>query len=427
MTSSAIRIVVAHHKSLEFRCLSGDPWVYNKSGKPLSGCKDIPIENEGREGLVYLRHIIENYNQLAIKTIFVQDDFLQHQPSLEGFYKQIQTNDGFHQFSCTWRADDPKGFNKREVVNGSVDCSTITNPRAIAEFCQRFGVRLPERYTTETCSFFLASDKVLRSIPKEKYQAIYQWLKEDINNEFVFEHCYKLLFMKEFKPHILIRTYEGDKDWLPYCLTSLINHAPDVPITVVAPRGHNIGVEFTPVDPAHHDGYIDQQYTKLRANLYVPEDTTHVVHMDSDCIMLRDLGGVFCEGKPIMLKTPWEMIDNQGKLWHAVTQKYIGFSPQFEYMRRHPFVYPIGIYQRLYDHLAEVNGPWEDWFPKIEGRLFSEFNLLGAYAATFMEDQFHWINTATDPLPELVVKQGWSWGGLDAVREEWNNLIAIRE
>ena len=420
----ATRIVVSYHSSLEFRCLSGDLWVYNKSGKPISGFKNIKIKNEGREGSVYLRHIIENYDQLAPTTVFVQDDFLQHQPSVEGFYEQIQNNSGLHQFPCTWRTDDPNGISKREVVNGSVDCSTITNPNAIAEFCQRFDIRLPERYTTETCSFFLASDKMLRSVPKEKYEAIYQWLKEDINNEFVFEHCYKLIFMKEFKPHYLIRTYEKDRDWLMYCLASIRKWEPDIPITAVAPVGHNVGCPVTHVEPQNPNGYIDQQYTKLNAHLYVPPETTHVIHVDSDCMMIGKLSGMFVDGRPLMLKTPYSQLDDQAKIWQGVTAHYVGFNPDYEYMRRMPLVYPIGIYAKVRDYLANLHGPWEEWFPKIEGRRLSEFNILGAYAERFMPEEFHWIDTSKEDLPPLVARQGWSWGGLDAVREEWKGLMA---
>ena len=423
MISSSTRIVIAHHKSLEFRCLSGDLWAYNKSGGLLSGCRDIPIENEGREGLVYLRHIIENYDQLAHKTVFIQDDFFQHQPSIEKFYEQIQNNDGFYQIPCTWRVDDPSGFTKREVVNGSVDCSTIANPNAIAEFCQRFGVRLPERYTTETCSFFLASDKVLRSVPKEKYKAIYQWLKEDINNEFVFEHCYKLLFMKEFKPHYLIRTYEKDRDWLMYCLASIRKWEPDIPITAVAPVGHDVGCPVTYVQPMNPDGYIDQQYTKLNADLYVPSTTTHVIHMDSDCMMTGRLSGMFVDGKPMMLKTPYSELDDQAKVWQGGTAHFMGFNPDYEYMRRMPLVYPIGIYAKARDYLTERLGPWDEWFPNIEGHKLSEFNILGAYAEKFMPEEFHWIDTSKEELPPLVARQGWSWGGLDAVRAEWKAIL----
>jgi hypothetical protein len=130
------------------------------------------------------------------------------------------------------------------------------------------------------------------------------------------------------------------------------------------------------------------------------------------------------DGKPMMLKTPYDQLDDQAKVWQSVTANYMGFNPDYEYMRRMPLVYPIDIYAKVRDYLTERHGPWEDWFPKIEGRKLSEFNILGAYAERFMPEEFHWIDTSKEELPPLVARQGWSWGGLDAVRAEWKALMA---
>jgi len=222
-------------------------------------------------------------------------------------------------------------------------------------------------------------------------------------------------------PHILIRTYEKDRDWLVYCLKSIKKHNPEIGVTVVAPEGHDVGYPTTHVQPVHQDGYIDQQYTKLRAVAYVPEDATHVIHIDSDCLVIGDLMDTFIDGKPIMLKTPWELVGG-GKIWREPTRKYLGFDPKFEYMRRMPLVYPTRIYNDLTIHLEKIHGPIGSWFHNVQ-RL-SEFNLLGAYADRFMPEEFHWIDTSKEPLPPLVVKQGWSWGGFAAMKDEWDALYS---
>ena len=209
-----------------------------------------------------------------------------------------------------------------------------------------------------------------------------------------------------------------------YCLASIRKWEPDIPITAVAPVGHNVGCPVIHVEPQNPDGYIDQQYTKLNAHLYVPPDTTHVIHMDSDCMMIGRLSGMFADGKPMLLKTPYSQLDDQAKVWQGVTAHFMGFESEFEYMRRMPLAYPIGIYAKVRDYLTERHGPWEEWFPKIEGRRLSEFNILGAYAERFMPEEFHWIDTSKEDLPPLVARQGWSWGGLDAVRNEWKQLMA---
>jgi len=224
------------------------------------------------------------------------------------------------------------------------------------------------------------------------------------------------------KPHILIRSYNKDRDWLDYCLKSINKHNPELGLTIVIPEGHDVGHPAIQVPPVHQDGYVDQQHTKLRAVAYVPEDATHVMHIDSDCLVVGNLMDLFIDGKPLMLKTPWELIDKDASVWREVTAHYMGFDPEFEYMRRMPLVYPARIYNDLTIYLEKLHGSMGDWFYKIEGRRLSEFNLLGAYADKFMNDEFHWINTATDPLPPLTVKQGWSWGGFTAMKDEWDRL-----
>jgi len=222
------------------------------------------------------------------------------------------------------------------------------------------------------------------------------------------------------KPHILIRTYNKDREWLDYCLKSIKKHNPELGLTVVAPEGHDMGCECIHVAPVHQDGYIDQQHTKLRAVAFVPEEATHVIHIDSDCLVIGNLMDLFIDGKPIMLKTPWNLI-GQAQFWREITREHAGFDPEFEYMRRHPLIYPSKIYNELAIYLEKIHGcPWDQWFPKI--KKLSEFNLLGAYADRFMPEEFHWLDTSKDPLPPEKVHQGWSWGGFAAMKDEWDRL-----
>lgn len=221
------------------------------------------------------------------------------------------------------------------------------------------------------------------------------------------------------KPHILIRTYNKDREWLEYCLKSIKKHNPELGVTIVAPEGHDVGYPAIQVPPVHQDGYIDQQHTKLRAVAFVPKDTTHVIHIDSDCLVIGNLMDLFIDGKPLLLKTPWEMIDS-ATIWREPTRELIGFDPPFEYMRRHPFVYPLKIYNELGVHLEKLHGDWGQWFYKLTK--LSEFNLIGAFAERYMPEEFHWLDTSKDPLPPLKVKQGWSWGGFAAMKDEWDKL-----
>lgn len=207
-----------------------------------------------------------------------------------------------------------------------------------------------------------------------------------------------------------------------YCLRSLKKWEPETPVTIVAPETHYIGHPATRVTPAHWDGYVDQQDTKLKADLFVPATATHVVHMDSDCILTGKLSGLFESGKPILLKTPYDKIEDDSRVWREITAHYMGFDPEYEYMRRMPLAYPLSIYKKVREYLIGRLGPWGSWFPGIQNRRISEFNILGAYAERFMPEEFHWVNTESDPLPGAVARQAWSWGGLACVAEEWERL-----
>lgn len=227
------------------------------------------------------------------------------------------------------------------------------------------------------------------------------------------------------KPHLFLRTYKGDRDWLPYLFRSIAKHAPDVGITVVAPKGHDVGVavDFA-VNPVHGDGYVDQQYSKLMADTMVPKDTTHVVHIDSDCLLISGLDKLFTEGKPNLVHAPWDQVGD-AKCWKGITDELLGFEAPFEFMRRMPLAYPIGAYARLRAHLAQKHGfPLSRIMGDIPGRHVSEFNLLGSFCWREHHDEFNWIEYPREPLPHLVAMQGWSWGGVEKARDEWEALLA---
>jgi hypothetical protein len=230
---------------------------------------------------------------------------------------------------------------------------------------------------------------------------------------------------------IFIRTYAKDADWLHYCLTSCRRVSPESPIIVVCPKdsheaihplAQEFGAAYDTLNPLHEDGYMDQQYTKLHADQWV--HTEYVVHLDSDCVMLRPAADLFFNGLPTMIKTPWEDLGPDA-VWRDITREVVGFDPPFEFMRRQPLVYPRSVYALFRAYLSSNHGgTLAQWFAGLSGRRFSEFNALGAFCHAFLPESFHWVNTATDPLPAQVARQGWSWGGLVKVRKEWDQLVS---
>jgi len=228
-------------------------------------------------------------------------------------------------------------------------------------------------------------------------------------------------------PVIFIRTYPKDYEWLTYCLRSIKKFAPDVPVFVVTSdplRPVLLEIQgpaatcMTAVEE-HSDDYVGQQLSKLHADLYVfaSRKTTHIIHIDSDTVLTAPLDALFRDGKPIMLRTPYDKLPPEVP-WKAPTEKHLGWGVSHEYMRRLPLVYPINLYASLRQHLINRAGSWPKWVSSIEGRKLSEFNLLGAYAFEHMHNHFHWVDTDVDPLPPLVANQRWSWGGIGAHRAE---------
>lgn len=237
-------------------------------------------------------------------------------------------------------------------------------------------------------------------------------------------------------PSILIRTHAPDIPWLDWCLKSCNLRVPDLPITVVCPEKDYAKVKLvtdpwdTPlsgVAPFHKDGYIDQQWTKLNADHFCP-DASHIIHVDSDCVWADGWESLFKDGKPVLLKTPYtELVGDGAAAWQTITEESLGLPQpiEFEYMRRHPLVYPTGLYAKVRRHMRGLrDGRLEDWFRGIANREFSEFNVIGAFADYYTPEDFHWIDTSKSALPGTVMRQGWSWGGMtDEVLKEWGELV----
>ena len=199
-----MEIVVAYYNNTNFEklmpiFLENKITIYDKSNNYLNEKFDniIRVENKGREGETYLRHIIENYDKLSDYTLFIQDDTDNHIRYYSLFYditdKVMNTNTLFHQYETTWK----KGgrINKRTINNGYCDLHTFPSTFSIREICQKFKIYMPASYTTETCAFFIAHKNIICKRPKEFYINLKIWLLEDEKNGYVLEHIWKLIFL----------------------------------------------------------------------------------------------------------------------------------------------------------------------------------------------------------------------------------------
>lgn len=219
---------------------------------------------------------------------------------------------------------------------------------------------------------------------------------------------------------IFIKTYKADLKWLTYCLASCAKYAPEFPIVIVAdedckPQLRHLTREKVFYVKPNLDGYLFQQYVKLRAFDYV--DTKYILFMDSDCVFTGELEEehIFRNDKPILLKTNYEEIP-EVKFWQDATSEAIGFIPEFEYMRKIALTYHRDTLIRLWNNYSNL------FLPKLQSaknRRFSEFNLIGAYIDKFESELYEIIDTKNE-IPYYPVRQFWSYSGLN--KEDLNEL-----
>lgn len=173
--------------------------VYNKSGYEIplkNNSIQKHLDNIGREGETYLNHIINNYDNLSEYTIFIQDDTNNHIGDYNKFISFCNTIiDKKHQFELypsSWRENGI--VVRRTITYGMCDLHTLPSKDSIKMCCEKHGIYLPTRYTTETCAFFICHRNSILKYEKEFYIKLREWLLSENSNGFVLEHIWKLIF-----------------------------------------------------------------------------------------------------------------------------------------------------------------------------------------------------------------------------------------
>jgi len=229
---------------------------------------------------------------------------------------------------------------------------------------------------------------------------------------------------------LVIRSYDGDAEWLKYSLQSIQRFATGFRrIIVIVPHGHNPptgAVEIVFKVAEIGEQYVQQQSDKMHADHFTDADA--VVWNDSDTIFTRPIcpDDLFVNGRPIWLYTPYSSIpDGDGQTWKPVTEKFMGHSVEHEFMRRHPFCAPRWALQSIRSWCHKIHGmTLERYFMSQPNRQCSEFNFLGAYLWFYHHDKVHWQNTDED-LGTTYVHQSWSHGGLsDDIRRNMEAALA---
>lgn len=219
---------------------------------------------------------------------------------------------------------------------------------------------------------------------------------------------------------VFIRTYEGDLEWLRYCLASLHrNLAGWDEIVICIPEGQAgklrdlITDEKVVTCAVYTDDYIGQQVSKLQSFRHVRGE--FVLFVDSDVVFHpgSHVSAYFLDEKPVILKESYARLDARHaqidtRKWQDVVNLVFGIRPSHEYMRRAPQLFrtkTLVALDRTFPQLADhaLNQP---------NRRFSEFNVLGYFAEKYESAGYVFIDLEHDSLPPNPAKQYWSWGGV---------------
>lgn len=247
------------------------------------------------------------------------------------------------------------------------------------------------------------------------------------------------------KTVIFIRTYKGDIEWLKYCLRSIHKFGSGFESIVIciphAQRHYldalNLTQERIVTCPDYERDYLGQQVSKLYAWLHTEAETDHILidnilYVDSDCVFNRPFSpeSFMQDGKPVVFKTHYSKVGD-AICWQSVTENFLGWHPDYEYMRRLPIMHKRKIVAELcrVQHEAAIAlgfGSFEERIFAQPGSAFSEFNLMGAFADINFHDEYTVIDTdSLEAMEPACVNQYWSRGGLQPLmREEIERILA---
>lgn len=193
---------------------------------------------------------------------------------------------------------------------------------------------------------------------------------------------------------LFIKTYAKDAGYHPYCMASYRKFCTGFRRVIV-------------VESEHPKGYLEQQSVKMHADEYCP-GADYILVTDSDTLFTEPVTpeSFMRDGKPIWYQTPAASIEGDARCWFPVLEKFHGVKPEFEFMRRQPFMFPAWLLRELRGYCVGKHGRTLEQYIMESGR-FSEWNVMGHYAWLHHRDAFTWINTEEE-LPPAKVKQFWS-------------------
>ena len=185
-----VSIVVArYNEDVEWSKQFKNVTIYNKGVELDGSYNEIMLENVGREGHTYYKHICDNYEQLSDYIIFLQGNPFDHSPNL------IQNINNY--------IDDPElniefGYLSEWIVDCNLTgCLHHGGLPLIDVYEKLFNERKEELgFQFGAGAQFIVSKQVVLKKPKEFYHKIVQLLENDISpiEGYVIERFHRLIF-----------------------------------------------------------------------------------------------------------------------------------------------------------------------------------------------------------------------------------------
>jgi hypothetical protein len=154
------------------------------------------------------------------------------------------------------------------------------------------------------------------------------------------------------------------------------------------------------------EGYLYQQWCKISAQKYCQSE--YILFADSDCIFdhLINLEEFVTDGKPEILYTPYSKVGD-AICWKKCTEDFMREEVEFEFMRRNTLIYHRSTLKAIAEYAPNLE------VDIMQGKRFSEFNAMGAFAFKYEKDKYNFVCTDDWQYVEPKGVQCWSYGDPD--------------
>ncbi|KAK8154561.1 hypothetical protein IWX90DRAFT_57766 [Phyllosticta citrichinensis] len=168
--------------------------------------------NKGRESMVYLTYIIENYENLPDYTLFLHPKRYQWHnddpdydglPILRNFQLPYLEQEGYVNLRCAWQMGCPEEIKPYEKDDRETQQQGHAGNSYYRAFKEIFGedAVVPDLVAISCCAQFALTRHKIRSIPLERYQHLRDWLAntdlEDRISGRVMEYAWHIFFGKD--------------------------------------------------------------------------------------------------------------------------------------------------------------------------------------------------------------------------------------